>query len=105
MRSGAQRCKVARSRAEDAISVPRKRFLYALPPPNVPAVPCRVSGLAKSTAPAPTTRCISDRDAAPLPPSVATDLKANRWYVVARTVDKPKRPNLALKIGDGEMFR
>ena len=38
-------------------------------------------------------------------PAVVTGPKLNRWFVVARTNDdQGKRPNLALKIEDGEMF-
>ena len=38
-------------------------------------------------------------------PAVVTGPKLNRWFVVARTDDEQgKRPNLALKIEDGEMF-
>ena len=43
------------------------------------------------------------RGSAPAP-AVVTGPKANRWFVVARTVDEPKNFNLALKIDDGEMF-
>lgn len=37
-------------------------------------------------------------------PAVITGPKCNRWFVVARIGDEPKRPSLALKIDSDEMF-